>query len=153
MQRDQVAEFEACLIGRSCAIERREHDWTFGLSEGIGLAVSAPWRIVSAGRIAFASQDDGEMFGLKSPVDGEAEARMHIGSKAITAVMLDRETADLQLHFDAGTRIDMFNNSMGYEGWQADYVIHDKRWSLIVMGGGEVLFVAGPAWLFFRRSL
>lgn len=143
MQRDQVAEFEASLIGRSCVIGRRDHDWTFGLSEGVGLAVSAPWRIVSGGRIAFASEDDGQMFGLKSPVDGEAEARKHLGSKAITAVTLDRETADLTLHFDAGTRIDVFNNSRGYEGWQARYVIHDKRWSLIAMGGGELAFLAG----------
>jgi len=138
-----MAEFEASLTGRSCVIGRREHDWSFGLSEGVGLAVSAPWRIVSSGRIAFASEDDGQMFGLKAPVDGEAEARKHLGSKTITAVTLDRETADLKLHFDAGTRIDVFNNSMGYEGWQASYVTHDKRWSLIAMGGGEVAFVAG----------
>jgi hypothetical protein len=143
MQRDRVAEFEASLIGRSCVIGRREHDWTFGLSEGVGLAVSAPWRIVSGGRIAFAAEDDGQMFGLKSPVDGEAEARKHLGSKTITGVTLEMETADLKLHFDAGTRIDVFNNSTGYEGWQASYVIHDKRWSLIAMGGGEVAFVAG----------
>lgn len=143
MQRDLVAEFEASLVGRRCVIGRREHGWTFGLSEGVGLAVSAPWRIVSGGRIAFASEDDGQMFGLKSPVNGEGEARKHLGSKAITVVTLDRETADLKLHFDAGTRIDVFNNSAGYEGWQAGYVINDKRWSLIAMGGGEVAFVAG----------
>lgn len=142
MQHDQVAEFETSLIGRRCVIGRREHDWTLDLSEGVGLAVSAPWRIVFEGRIAFASEDDGQMFGLKSLVDGEAEARKHLESKAITAVAVDRETADLKLHFGAGTRIDVFNNSMGYEGWQASYVIHNKRWSLIAMGGGEVAFMA-----------
>ncbi len=142
MLHDQVAEFEAILIGRSCVIGRREHDWTFDLCEGVGLAVSAPWRIVFDGRIAFASEDDGQMFGLKSPVDGEAEARKLVGDKAITAAALDKETADLVLYFDAATRIDVFNNSMGYEGWQASYGIHDKRWSLIAMGGGEVAFIA-----------
>jgi len=55
---------------------------------------------------------------------------------------LDRETADLALYFDDGTRIDVFNNSMGYEGWQVSYAIHDKRWSLIAMGGGKLAFVA-----------
>ena len=124
-------------------IRRRDQDWTFGLPEGVGFGVSAPWRIVSGGRIAFASKDDGQMFGLKSPLDGEAEARKHLGDKAMTAVTLDRETADLKLHFDAETRIDVFNKSIGYEGWQASYIIHDKRWSLIAMGGGEVAFVAG----------
>jgi hypothetical protein len=141
MKHDQVAEFEASLIGRSCVVGRREHDWTFDLSGGVGLTVSAPWRIVSKGRIAFASGDDGQLFGLTSPVDGEIEARRLLGGKSITAATLDRQTADLTLQFDAATRVDVFNNSTGYEGWQATYAIHDKRWSLIAMGGGEVAFI------------
>jgi hypothetical protein len=141
MKHDQVAEFEASLIGRSCVVGRREHDWTFDLSGGVGLTVSAPWRIVSKGRIAFASEDDGQLFGLTSPVDGEIEARRLLGGKSITAATLDRQTADLTLQFDAATRVDVFNNSTGYEGWQATYAIHDKRWSLIAMGGGEVAFI------------
>jgi len=142
MQHDQVTEFEASLIGRSCVIGRREHDWAFDLGGGVALAVSAPWRIVSNGRIAFASEDDGHGFGLKARVDGEAEALKLIGDKAITAATVDRETADLMIHFDAAIRIDVFNNSMGYEGWQANYTIHGKSWSLIAMGGGEVALIA-----------
>lgn len=141
MTHDRVAEFEKILIGRSCAVGRREHDWTFDFSGGFGLAVSAPWRIVVDGRIAFASEDDGQLFGLKSPVDGEAEACKLLEGKAITAASLDKETADLTLHLGAATRIDVFNNSTGYEGWQASYAVRDKRWSLIAMGGGEVAFI------------
>jgi hypothetical protein len=81
------------------------------------------------------------MFGLTSPVDGQAEAGRLLGRKAITAAMLDRQTADLTLQFDPETRIDVFNNSTGYEGWQATYVIQDERWSLIALGGGEVTIV------------
>lgn len=114
MKYEQVAAFEACLVGRSCVIARREHDWTFDLSGGVGLAVSAAWRIVSDGRIAFGSEDNGHLFGLPSQVSGEAEARKLLGCKVISAVRLDRETADLVLHFDVSTRIDIFNNSMGY---------------------------------------
>ncbi len=142
MHHDQVSEFEASLIGRGCIIGRREHDWIFELPEGVGLAVSAPWRIVFDGRIAFASEDDGQIFGLKSAVDGELAARRLLGSKLITEARLDRVTADLELHFSEGTRIDVFNNSSGYEGWQASYVIDGKRWSLIAMGGGKVEFIA-----------
>jgi len=36
MEHDQIAEFEASLIGRSCIVGRREHDWTFDLSDGTG---------------------------------------------------------------------------------------------------------------------
>jgi hypothetical protein len=141
MTHDHETEFEASLIGRSCVVERREHDWSFDLSGGVGLGVSAPWRIGSDGRIAFASEDDGQMFGLTSPLDGEAEARKLLGSKVIAAAKLDRETADLKLHFDASTRVDVFNNSRGYEGWQARYAIHDKRWLLIAMGGGHIAII------------
>jgi hypothetical protein len=136
---DPLAEFEECLIGRSCVVGRREHDWSFDLSGGIALAISAPWRIVSNGRIAVASEDDGQMFGLASPVDGETEACRLLSGKTITSAMLDRQTADLVLHFDAETRIDVFNDSTGYEGWQATYHIQDERRSLIALGGGEVM--------------
>lgn len=142
MKRDRPVEFEASLIGRACVIGRREHDWIFDLSGGVGLAVSAPWRIVSEGRIAFASDDDGQKFGLTSPVDGEARASKFLGRKTITAAALNRETADLTLQFGTATRIDVFNNSMGYEGWQATYVVDDERWSLIAKGGGELAFMA-----------
>lgn len=142
MYHDQVAEFEASLIGRGCVIGRRECDWIFELPESVCLAVSAPWRIVCDGRIAFASEDDGQIFGLNSPLDGELAARKLLGSKPITEARLDRVTADLELHFSGGTRIDVFNNSSGYEGWQASYAIDGKGWSLIAMGGGKVAFIA-----------
>ena len=82
------------------------------------------------------------MFGLTSPVDGVAWASKLLGSKTITTARLDRQTADLTLHLDAVTRIDVFNNSMGYEGWQATYAIDGRRRSLIAMGGGELAFMA-----------
>jgi hypothetical protein len=141
-KRDQVAEFEASVIGRSCAISRREHDWAFDLTGGAVLMVYVPWRIISGGRIALGSNDDGQIFGRASPVDGEAEARSLLGDKSIMRAVLDRETADLTLHFEAATRIEIFNNSMGYEGWQATYDEGDKRWSVIALGGGEVAFLA-----------
>jgi hypothetical protein len=142
MTSDRVAEFESVLVGRNCVVGRREHDWVFDLSGSVRLAVSASWRIVFNGRIALASGDDGQVFGLTTPVDGEAVAHHLLKGKAITAVTLDQETADLTLHFGAATRIDVVNNSMGYEGWQASYAVGDKRWSLIAMGGGEVAFMA-----------
>ena len=141
MMHDRVAEFETILIGRSCVVGHREHDWTFDFSGSLGLAVSAPWRIIFNGRIAFASEDDGQLFGLKSPVNGEAKAGKLLEGRAVTAASLDKETADLTLHFGAATRIDVFNNSMGYEGWQGSYAVRDKRWSLIAMGAGEVAFI------------
>ena len=143
MKRDRVDDFEASLIGRSCSIGRLEHGWAFDLFGGVALTVSAPWRILSDGRIALASGDDGQLFGLTSPVDGEAAARGLLRGKTITAAVLDRRTADLALQFDAATRVEVFNDSMGFEGWQAEFVLADERFSLIAVGGGGVAVVAG----------
>jgi len=138
MECDLVAEFEACLVGRSCVVERREHDWAFDLTGGIGLAVSCPWRIVAAGGIAFGSGDLVEVFGRAVPVDGEAVAHWALDGKVITAASVDRQTADLTLQFGQETRIDIFNDSSCYEGWQAGYGTSGKGWSVIALGGGEL---------------
>lgn len=141
MIRDLIAEFEARLIGQSCEITRRDHDWHFEFRNGLSLAFSTPWRIVAGGRIAFGSADDGQLFGRGSPVDGQAEARDLVGSAPITSAAIDLETADLALHFGPTIRINVFNSSMAYEGWQAAFNIQDERWWIIAKGGGEVAFV------------
>jgi hypothetical protein len=136
MQHDQILEFEETLVGRSCALKRREHDWDFDLSDGLGLAVSTFWRIVADGQIALTSEDDGHKFGRSLPTDCEAEAHLLLNNKLVIAATLDKETADLKLYFDAKIRVDIFNNSSGYEGWQAAYTVNGKRCSLIALGGG-----------------
>ena len=54
--------------------------------------------------------------------------------------MIDRQMADIALHFDDETRIDVFNNSSGYEGWQATFVVDGIHWTVIAKGGGELAF-------------
>ncbi|MDP3339593.1 hypothetical protein [Frigidibacter sp.] len=141
MEYDVVAEFEACLVGRSCVIGRGEHGWAFDLTGGVFLTVSCPWRIVSGGGIAFGSGDHGELFGGTSPVDGEAEAQGALDGKVITAASVDRQTADLTLQFGQETRIDLFNASLGHEGWQAGYGPRENGWSVIALGGGELSLI------------
>lgn len=141
MEYDVVAEFEACLVGRSCVVERREHDWAFDLTGGIGLAVSCPWRIVATGGIAFGSGDPGELFGRAVPVDREAEAQWALDGKVITAASVDRQTADLTLQLGQETRIDLFIDALSYEGWQAGYGTSGKGWSVIAVCGGELGFM------------
>jgi hypothetical protein len=145
MDRDYLAEFETWLIGRSCSITRGEHDWFIELGEGATITVSVPWRIVSQGRIAFADRDHGQMFGLPAPVDGEAEAHGLLAGKRIASAKVDLQTADLTLHFDPDTRLDAFNNSAGYEGWQANCEFNGSWVWLIAQGGGNVAVFAGDS--------
>jgi hypothetical protein len=56
----------------------------------------------------------------------------------VAGVEVDRQTADLRLVFDAGARLDFFNNSAGYEGWQASVLIEGKERTVIALGGGKM---------------
>ena len=140
MERDRLKTFETVLLGQSLSVTRRESDWSFELVWGLNFAISVPWRIVADGRIAFASADDGRQFGLPAPIDGEAEVRSLLNSKRIVAATVNRQTADLKLVFDSNAELDAFNNSIGYEGWQAQFMCDGKSTTLVALGGGGVAF-------------
>src|SRR5688500_15753844 len=138
MDQDWLTTVEQNLIGRRCSVERREADWAVDLEGGGNISFPVPWRIVAEGRIAFADEDDGQQFGLPSPVDGQAEANRLLAGKAITKIAIDRETADLTLYFEAGVRIEAFNNSSGYEGWKINLPAERGGLWVIALGGGDV---------------
>lgn len=148
MARDYAAEFETSLVGNRCSIARREYeaspgqyDWDFVVDDRTGFSSSGdPWRIVVEGRIALASADDGHKFGHKFPVDAEAVARELFGERRIVRATIDRQTADLSVHFDGATRLDVFRNSAGYEGWRAWYAVDGRNWQVIAVGGGDLAF-------------
>ena len=144
-ERDYEAEFEAWLIGRSCTIIRREHGWTIDLGDGATITIAVPWRIVSQGRIAFADRDDGHSFGLPAPLDGEVETRRLLTGKRIVSAKVDRQTADIALLFDSETRLDVFNSSSGYEGWEARCKVELGWIWLIAQGGGNIVVFTDDA--------
>jgi hypothetical protein len=139
---DLLHALEQNLIGLGCAIERREADWAANLDGGGSISLGVPWRIVAAGRIAFADQDDGHQFGLPAPLDGQAEANRLLAGKAITKVSVDAETADLSIHFDGEVRLDAFNHSAGYEGWQINLPPERGGMWVIALGGGSLSIFA-----------
>jgi len=53
-------------------------------------------------------------------------------------VELDEQTADLRVVFDGGARLDFFNNSSGYEGWEASVPSEGGELILIALGGGKL---------------
>lgn len=142
MEEDLLTKFEHALVNLDClSVVRREHDWVFEFSAGANLAFSVPWRIVSEGRILFADQDHGQLFGLPTPVDGEAIANEAFRGQAILKASVDRETGDLALLFRQDLRLDAFNNSAGYEGWRSGCKIDGDHWEIITLGGGDIAFM------------
>jgi hypothetical protein len=58
----------------------------------------------------------------------------------VSVAAVDRLTADLRPRFSNDLRLDLFNNSSGYEGWQGSFVHGGKGTSIIAMGGGGLAF-------------
>jgi len=124
------------FVGRPCVVSRREHDWSFNCGDACGIVGHVPWRLVEAGYIALTNADDGQKFGLPEPVDAETRANALLNRATIDRVQADPVTADLSLWFSNGLRLDLFNHSTGYEGWEAWLQDDDRSVSVIAMGGG-----------------
>ena len=133
-----AATLSAALQGRECRARRREADWSFDFGERLNIAATVPWRVVTADGIAHGDEDDGQWFGLTQPVDGEARTNELLQGQKVAYVELDGQTADLRVVFDGGTCLDFFNNSSGYEGWQASVPANGKELTVIALGGGRL---------------
>jgi hypothetical protein len=133
-----AAFLAAALVGRECRVTRREADWSFDFGERLNIASSVPWRIVTAEGIAHGDEDDGQWFGLAQPIDGEGRSNELLRGQKVVAVALDEQTADLEIAFDGGVRLDLFNNSAGYEGWQASVPVGREEFTVIALGGGRL---------------
>ncbi|ANY20180.1 hypothetical protein A6F68_01667 [Tsuneonella dongtanensis] len=68
-------------------------------------------------------------------MDGQARSNELLNSQKVVGVEVDAGTADLRVVFDGGARLDFFNNSSGYEGWQA-VIGGQNGLTVIALGGG-----------------
>ena len=71
-------------------------------------------------------------------MNGEARTNDLLQGQKVVGVEVDGQTADLRVIFDGGVRLDFFNNSSGYEGWQASVPAGDKELTVIALGGGRL---------------
>jgi len=115
-------------------LQPAEGVWQFDF-EGAGLTIECPWRIVSGGSVVLASSDQGQKFGLPAPVDLISATLGKLKGLTVETIAINGETADLCLTFGGGTRIDTFNDSSGYEGW--NYADRDGV-MLVAQGGGQL---------------
>lgn len=113
--------------------------WSFNFEGRLGLNVQCPWRIVSDRGIALGSEDDGQQFGLPAPVDGGAVALKLLAAVPLKQVLVTEKTGDIVFEFESGIRLEVFNNSSGYEGWNCGT---PSGLEVIGMGGGTTANVA-----------
>lgn len=109
--------------------------WDFALGDDVHLSVVSPWRIVGPTGIQLGDCDHEQQFGLPNLVDAEATATQLLRGRRILRATLVAGTADLGIEFDGGVRLDVFNQSSGYEGWQLSA---GDGLELIALGGGDV---------------
>lgn len=140
MQTNYVMQLREALLGLECRVERHDPDWFLRFAPDIWFVVSCPWRIVAGGGIAFANADHGQLFGLPQPVDGEVRSNKLLGSARVVDASISAETADVLIQLDSGLRIEVFNNSIGYEGWSVSYSDPNGagKVRLIGLGGGDI---------------
>jgi hypothetical protein len=67
-------------------------------------------------------------------VDGIIEGERLLSGKPVTAVLVRRDTADLNITFGRAT-LELFNNSSGYEGWNLGT---SDGLQVFALGGGEI---------------
>ena len=130
----------AWLAGhRLQSFARREYDWVVAFDENASLVVACLWRLVESGRIRFTSQDDGQQFGLPTPVDAAAEVNGRLAGATVEAVELRQGLLDLELRFSTGHLLQIIPDSAGYEAWN---VCSGNR-QFIAVGGGDLSVFGG----------
>ena len=129
------------IVGLRCRAVRREpHTWHFDFGADTSLVAECPWRVIANTRIALGSVDDHQQFGLLVPVDAEVLAGELLRGRQVTAVEVRPDSSDLVVSFDGEKRLELFNNSSGYEGWTLNGP--DGR-QVIAQGGGSLADFGG----------
>jgi Family of unknown function (DUF6188) len=126
------------LLARSLRSVRHDEatgEWIFDFGDGYFLRVASPWRLVKGGAIAVGREDHRQKFGLPEPVDAASAVCDLLKNHVIVDAVAAEGSADLSLDFGAGIRLEVFNNSSGFEGWILD--APDGR-TLVAQGGGTL---------------
>ncbi|MGD0908537.1 MAG: DUF6188 family protein [Candidatus Acidiferrales bacterium] len=136
-------QIDAAFIGLHCTIVTRfaAESWRFEFEGRTTLDVRCPWRILQKGRIALGNIDDGQQFGLPTPVDAKREAFALLTTR-IAKVTIREQTSDLIVELENGTLFEVFNSSSGYEGWECS---SKNGLLLVAKGGGELgIWITDP---------
>jgi hypothetical protein len=137
---DATAELTLLTKGLTCTrVELyAEHSWSFDFEGKFGINVQCPWRIVNESGIALGAEDHEQKFGLPKPVDGASLAQQLLSSVALEEVVVIEKTGDINLVFESGVSLEIFNDSSGFEGWNCATASGRQ---VIGMGGGSTAHI------------
>src|SRR4029453_9156808 len=93
---DSAENLAKGMIGeRLESVKRLDYDWDFRFDGGSSLMFQSVWRLVSEAAIEVTNEDDGQQFGLKTPVNAAELLKATIGEQRISAVRIDDATSDI----------------------------------------------------------
>ena len=95
---------------------------------------SGLWRILKSKKIERVSLDNGQQFGLPNPINLENEVNELLKDKKLEAIIIKKDTSDLQLILTDNLEIEIFISSSGYETY--DFSFDSKRY--IGQGSGDI---------------
>ena len=124
------------MLGVTCSSvsEHAEGCFSFEIGKG-GLNTGCTWRVIADGRLVVANRDHKQMFGLKAPYDACAAVMEFLGERKILAADLDPKIGDITITFEGNRRLEVINDSAGYEGWT---LMRPDKYTLVATSGGEV---------------
>jgi len=123
------------LVGKQLIeASKKDFTWFFVFSDGGSIATESFWRLLASRGIEATTTDDGQLFGLKEPLDASERVLAATQEKKILEIQIAQRTSDLSLVFEKGVRIDFLNLSCGYESWRAKHGSEE----VICMGGGQL---------------
>jgi hypothetical protein len=134
---DIVVAIQNALNGLSCTKLEHPSDWYWQIVFGedkVAFGIECPWRLLFKGSIAFGDEDHAQKFGLPEPVDGPQRCLKLLQDSKVLSVALREGTADVMIAFDNGAQLEIFNHSIGYEGWSCTF----GELRVIGLGGGEL---------------
>ncbi|MBI5610244.1 MAG: hypothetical protein HY902_15310 [Deltaproteobacteria bacterium] len=134
-------EVARLVIGKRLVhVEHLDHQWNFILDAGTVLSADSEWRLLDQGRVRVTAQDDGQWFGLASPVCAATVVQNTLAGRVIRSASV--AMGDLTLDFGDGLALQALQLSSGYEAWH----LFDKGTAIHCLGGGDLAIeVIAPA--------
>ena len=114
-----LARLETLPMGTRISIDHIDTVWRADIGPDLFVIIESLWRLRDAERLVCTSADDGQDFGLASPLDAAAVANELLGHAEVAGVSLDRVTSDLRFVLADGTVFEILTDSTGYESWTA----------------------------------
>jgi hypothetical protein len=113
---------------------KKDFTWFFGFTGSGRIWTESSWRFVRSEHIYVTSEDDGQLFGLKEPINAALRVLDATRDAKILECRVALRTSDLQLDFEGNCRLEFLTMSSGYESWRTE----NASQSVYCTGGGNL---------------